>query len=499
MVVQFLGVEIGHAMTRVLALDVETAGVTASASAPHVWIDGLPEGCREQDPTEWLRAVDRAIREVLTELGDQRGAVAGISVTAPPGGVVVLDEDDRVIRPVKWGGDRSAAAEAREIARAFGGSPGLIELTGNALSSESMAAQVRWLREHEPKHFERARRLMSVQDFVGYWLSGETGTSASTAATTGWFEVPERSWSRTLVEFVAPEAAGMLSPGLSPGQPRGRLREGLAKAWVLSDSVWIGPGSGRQAAGLFAAGLGLPEEMIADLSGDGCLAALSEGTRVDFRGEGEVGCDLAGNGFTRMPMKNVIAAPEMVKRHNGWSSAEFEQALSRAPAGADGLLFLPYLRGESVPMLPDARGLLHGITMNNLTPGNLARAAAEGVALGFAYGVSRLQDIGFEPIEVRLTRDPGPAAGQLLADAMGLPVVSVSGGGGALLGAAMEAAAVWFREQGEDLGFEEIAGYVAQVDESSRRTPDASRHEFYQELMGRQQYLAETLHDGGFM
>jgi xylulokinase len=497
--VQFLGVEIGHAMTRVLALDVETAGVTASASAPHEWLSGLPEGCREQDPAGWLKAVDHAVREVLAELGDQRSAVAGISVTAAAGGVVALDEDDQVVRPVKWGDDVSAEAEAREIARAFGGAPGLIELTGNLLDARSMAAQVRWLKLHEPKHFERTRRLLSVQDFVGYWLSGELGTSASTAATTGWFEVPERAWSRTLVEFVAPEAAAMLSPGLSPGQPRGMLRKPLAEAWGLGDAVWVGPGAGHQAASLFAAGLALPEEMIADLSGEGCLAALSEGTRVDFRGEGEVGCDLAGNGFTRMPMRNVVAAPEMVRRHNGWSAADFEKALAQTPAGADGLLFLPYLRGESVPRLPEASGLLHGITMNNLTPGNLARAAAEGVALGFAYGMSRLQDVGFEPLEIRLTRHPGAAGGQLLADAMGVPVVAVSGGGGALLGAAMQAAAVWFREQGEALGFEEIAGYVVRVDEDSRCTPDPARHAFYQELMGRQQYLAETLHDGGFM
>jgi len=499
MQVQFLGVEIGHAMTRVLALDVESASVTASASAPHEWLSGLPDGCHEQDPAIWLRAVDHAVREVLEALGEARRSVAGISVTAPPGGVVALDERDQVIRPVKWAGDLSATREAQEISRAFGGAPGLIELTGNAMDPLAMAAQVRWLKLHEPKHFERVRRLMSVQDFVGYWLSGETGTSASTAATSGWFEVPERSWSRTLVDFVAPEAAAMLPSGLPPGQPRGVLRSSLAEAWGLEDSVWVGPGAGQQAAALFAAGIALPEEMIADLSGEGCLAALSEGARVDFRGEGEIGCDLAGNGFTRMPMRNVVAAPEMIRRHNGWSTADFEKALAATEAGADGLLFLPYLRGESVPSLPDASGLLHGITMNNLTPGNLARAAAEGVALGFAYGMSRLLDVGFQPLEVRLTRHAGPAGGQLLADALGVPVVAVSGGGGALLGAAMQAAAVWFREQGEALGFEEVAGYMVTVDEESRCLPDPERHDFYQDLMGRQQYLAETLHDGGFM
>ena len=108
-------------------------------------------------------------------------------------------------------------------------------------------------------------------------------------------------------------------------------------------------------------------------------------------------------------------------------------------------------------------------------------------------------DLGFEPAEIRLTRDPGGAFAQLLADVFGLPVVALRGVGDRATGAAMQAAAVGFRQRGETLGFDEIAGYLVAADEATRRRPDPGRHAFFEELLGRQQYLAETLHAGGFM
>ena len=110
--------------------------------------------------------------------------------------------------------------------------------------------------------------------------------------------------------------------------------------------------------------------------------------------------------------------------------------------GADGLLLLPYFTGESIPRLPDGTGVLHGITAENFTPAHMARAAAESVALGLGYAMSRLRDLGFDPPEIRLL-GPGivsPVMRQLLADVFGAPVVPVSSRQGAAVGAAMQAA-----------------------------------------------------------
>jgi sugar (pentulose or hexulose) kinase len=495
----FLGIDIGHEATRVVALDLEAATLTDQATAPHAWIEGLPDGYREQDPTVWIAAVSHAVRELLDGLGDKRADVVAIGITAPAGGMVALDEGNRIVRPAKLGIDRSAQRQVEEFGRAFGAAPGLVELTGNALDAGTLAAQALWLKQHEPYHFQRTARLMPPQDFIGYWLTGEAGTSASTASTTGLFAIPRRSWCKELVEFIDGRLASMLPPGIAPGQSRGVLRQDLAREWGLGETVLVASGSGQTAASIFAAGAALPGHVVADLSADGALVAISKGSLVDFRGEGSVGCDLAGNGFTRMPMDNVVAAQELIRRHYGWSAADEEQALLSTQAGADGLLFLPYLRGESVPRMIDGTGVLHGITLDNFTPGNLARAASEGVALGFGYAMSRLRDLGCEPSMVRLTCDAGPQMNQLLADVFGVPVAAVTGDGGPLLGGLMQAAVAYFHQNGEELGFDEIAGYVVAVDDRTRCQPNPGRHEFYQKLLARQQYLVETLHSGGFL
>ncbi|WP_193210468.1 FGGY family carbohydrate kinase [Luteolibacter marinus] len=496
---QFLGIEIGHAATRVVALDLEAARVAAEATAAHGWVEGLPDGHREQDPAAWISAVDQAMRQCLADLGDARGGVAGIGITAPSGGMVVLDESNRIIRPAKLGVDRSAQKQADEIARAFGGAPGLIELAGNPVEAGSLAAQCLWLKQHEPYHFQRAARLMTPQDFIGYWLTGESGIEAGSAATTGLFDVPQRQWCGELLDFIDSRLPEMLPAGISPSQPRGQLRPALCSAWGLPASVIVAPGSGAAALAALSVGAAADGAVVADLSADGSLTAISDRPAVDFRGEATTLCDASGRWLSRLGMSNAVAALELVRRHYGWSGAEFENALGAAAAGADGLLFLPYLRGESTPRLPDASGVLHGLTLDNFTPGNLARAAAEGLALGFGYAFSRLGDLGFEPQGVRVTRDAGPAFQQLLADVFGVPVVAVAGTGGPLLGAAMQAAVVYFRLNGETLGFDEIAGYVVTADESTRREPDPEKHEFYGSLLARQQYLVETLHSGGFL
>ncbi len=495
----FLGIEIGHAATRVVALDLEAATVAAEAVAAHTWVEGLPDGYREQDPASWIGAADQAMRQVLEVLGDARGGVAGIGITAPTGGMVVLDENNRIVRPAKLGIDRSAQRQADEIAKAFGGAPGLIELCGNPVDAGSLAAQCLWLKQHEPYHFQRAARLMTPQDFIGYWLTGEAGIEAGSAATTGLFNVPQRKWSGELMEFIDSRLFNMLPPGISPLQPRGQLRPVLCRSWGLPEGVIVAPGSGSAALAALAVGAAANGAVVADLSADGSLSAVSDKPCVDFRGEAATLCDASGRWLSRMGMSNAVAALELVRRHYGWSGAEFERALETTEAGANGLLFLPYLRGEATPRLPDATGVLHGITLDNFTPGNLARASAEGLALGFGYAFSRLRDLGFEPAGVRVSRDAGPAFHQLLADVFGVPVASVATTGGSLLGAAMQAAVVYFRLNGESLGFDEIAGYIVTMDEATRRDPDPQRHEFYQELLARQQYLVETLHAGGFL
>ncbi len=497
----FLGIEIGHGGTRAVVLDLESAVIRAEAWVPHDWIEGLPAGYREQNPAQWIDAVDRAVRQCLTALEGQKERVAAIGVAGPQRGLVMLDEANRIIRPAKLAGDVSVKKQADEIARAFGGAPGLIELAGQAPGVESAAAECLWLKQHEPYHFQRAASLLTAQDFIAYWLTGERSTEPGSASGTGLLDIRTRKWSIELLDFIDPELLSLLAPIHSSDQPRGLLRPALAREWGVSELVQVGAGSASPMLAALAAGCVKNGTVAVELGSTGVLVGVGDTPVIDYRGEITPLCNATGSWLGLATTTNAAVAPEVLRRHYGWNAQQFEAMVAGVAPGADGLLLLPYFTGESIPRLPEGTGVLHGMTPENFTPAHMARAAAEGVALGLGYAMSRLRDLGFEPPEIRLL-GPGaasPVMRQMLADVFGAPVIPVSSRQGAAVGAAMQAAVAFFHQSGESLGFEEIASYLVAGDAASRCDPDPQAHEVYQELMSRQQYLVDTLHPAGFL
>jgi xylulokinase len=497
----FIGIEIGHGGTRAVALDLESAAIRAEAWVPHDWIEGLPAGYREQNPAQWIDAVDRAVRQCLAALDGQQERVAAIGVAGPQRGLVLLDDANRIIRPAKLAGDLSVKRQADEIARAFGGAPGLIELAGQAPGVESAAAECLWLKQHEPYHFQRAASFLTAQDFIAYWLTGERATEPGSASGTGLLDVRSRTWSAELLDFIDPALAGKLPPIAASDQPRGLLRPALAREWGISELVQVGAGSAAPMLAALAAGCVVNGTVAVELGATGVIAGVGAAPVIDYRGEITSLCNATGSWLGLATTTNAAVAPEVLRRHYGWSAEQFESMVASVTPGSDGLLLLPYFTAESIPRLPDGCGVLHGLTAENFTPAHMARAAAEGVALGLGYAMSRLRDLGFDPPEIRLlgTGVSSPAMLQLMADVFGAPVVPVSSRQGAAVGAAMQAAVGFFHQCGESLGFEEIASYLVAGDAESRCEPDPQAHDLYQELMSRQQYLVDTLHPAGFL
>ncbi|MDP3849083.1 MAG: FGGY family carbohydrate kinase [Luteolibacter sp.] len=497
----FLGIEISHGGTRAVALDLESTVIHAEAWVPHDWIEGLPAGYREQNPAQWIDAVDRAVRQCLQALGNQNESIAGIGVAGPQRGLVLLDESNRIIRPAKLAGDVSVKRQADEIARAFGGTPGLIELAGQAPGVESAAAECLWLKQHEPYHFQRATSFLTAQDFIAYWLTGERATEPGSASATGLLDIRSRNWSGELLDFIDPGLASRLPPVLPSDRPRGMLRPALAREWGLAGHVQVGAGGASPMLAALAAGCVADGSVAVELGHSGIVTGVGVAPVIDYRGEITSLCSATGSWLGLAGTANAAVAPEVLRRHYGWSGEAFEAMVASVSPGADGLLMLPYFTGESVPRLPEGTGVLHGITPENFTPAHMARAAAEGVALGLGYAMSRLRELGFEPPEIRLLGQgaASPVTRQLMADVLGAPVVTVSSRQGAAVGAAMQAAVAFFHECGESLGFEEITSYLVAGDAGSRCEPDPQNHALYQELMSRQQYLVDTLHPAGFL
>ncbi|QTN31399.1 hypothetical protein HZ994_03335 [Akkermansiaceae bacterium] len=498
---QFIGIEIAPAGTKAVVLDLDSAETLAEASVSHSWIDGLPPGYREQYPARWIEATDRVVRECLAKPTVDRKQIAAIGVAGPQRGLVLLDGENRIIRPTKLAGDISVQKQAGEIARAFGGSPGLLELIGQSPPTDSAAAECLWLKQHEPYHFQRAASMLTVQDFISYWLSGERASEPGSASTTGLFDIRNRRWSAEMIDFIDPGLSAMLPPICSPDKPRGLLRTALAKDWGLSELVQIGAGSASPLLSALSAGCVANGSVAVELGSNGTVIGVGASPVIDLRDEIFPLCSATGDWLGMASSANTSLAPEVLRRHYGWAMEDYEKMVASVSPGADSLLLLPYFSPESVPRLSEACGVLHGITPSNFTPAHLARATAEGVALSLSYAMSRLRDMGFAPLEIRLTGEASRSTvmPQLLADALGTPVVPVTSRHGPAVGAAIQASVGFFQHCGESLGFGEICSYLVSGDPEGRCNPDPDNHALYQDRMARQQYLVDTLHPAGFI
>lgn len=496
-----LGIETGIHGTRGIVLDLEAAGVVFDTGEGLQTLEGLPDGHREQDPAQWIASVDRVARRCIEALGERRGSLLAMGVAGPSAGMVVLDADNRIVRPAKVAGDRSSWRQAEAMLRAFGGNPGLLELTGNGLLPSHAGPGILWLKQHEPYHFQRVASLLLPHDFVGYWLTAARRCGYASASVTGLFDVPRCDWCRELVDWLDPRLTEMLPPAGPDVEPQGLLRRELAQAWGVPGEVLVAAGMPDTVATVTGAGCVAAGDLMVSLGSGAELACVSASAAVDTRGEVAALCDASGGWLAALSMTSGVNLPDLIRRQYGWSQAEFEALVAAAPAGAGGLLCLPYLEGERTPALPDGCGVLHGLKADNFTPVGLARAAVEGVVAGIGYGISRLRDLGLAPSAVRAAgvAAASPLWRQMLADVSGLPVTGVGGYHGAAFGAALKAAAAYFRQSGETLSLAEIATYAVEPGEATTCEPDAERHAVYQDLVARQQYLVDTLHPAGFL
>jgi len=238
-----------------------------------------------------------------------------------------------------------------------------------------------------------------------------------------------------------------------------------------------------------------PGVMTASLGTSGTLYAFSTTPIVDPKGEIAAFCDSTGHWMPLACTMNVTLVTELTRKlFDGWNHDRYDVEAASVPAGSDGLLLLPYLAGERTPNLPRGSGVLHGLTTKNLTPAHLARAAMEGVTLGLAYGLSRFQDLGVNPSEIRLTGGGSQSSfwRQLCADVFGVPTVCLSSSEGAALGAALQAA--W--SAGKDHSMEALhtlCGRLVKLDESTRCLPDSEKHSHYNDLLHQANRLRSAL------
>lgn len=492
-----LGIDSGTQSTKVLVVDARQGNVLGSAAQAYDLIPNLPPGAKEQHPHTWREATAKAIRQALRQARVKTGEIKAIGVSGQQHGFVPLDEDGEVIRPAKLWCDTSTAAECEEIMNQVGGLKPTIRAIGNAVLPGFTASKILWLKKNEPEHFRRLATILLPHDYLNFWLTGERVMEYGDASGTALLDVKKRRWSLDVLEAIDAGLVGKLPPLISSDRPVGRLLPKTAKDLGLTPDVLVSAGGGDNMMGAIGTGNTRDGVITASFGTSGTIYACSEKPVIDPKGEIAAFCDSTNRWLPLLCTMNVTVATEMIRHDFKWTHQRFDAAVAKAPAGAGGLVLLPYLEGERTPNVPDGSGTYLGVTPRTFTAEHFARAAMEGVTLGMNYGLRRLAELGVQPTQIRAT---GGGANskiwrQIMADVFNAEVVTLRVGEGAAFGAALQALWCWRRDEGEKVSITDITDDFVRLNTGETTEPNQAHVEIYRELQELQNEMSLALRE----
>ncbi|HEX3591880.1 MAG TPA: xylulokinase [Pseudonocardiaceae bacterium] len=414
------GVDSSTQSCKVVVRDADSGALVRSGSAPH------PDGT-EVHPDAWWSALGKAI-ERAGGLAD----VAAVSVGGQQHGMVCLDESGDVVRPaLLWNDLRSAGAAADLVAER--GAQFWADAVGSVPLASFTVTKLRWLAQHEPSSAARTAAVALPHDWLTWRLAGARAladlvTDRSDASGTGYWSPATGEYRPDLVrdalghDAVVPRVLGPHEA--TDGAP-----------YVL------GPGAGDNAASALGVGAG-PGDVVVSIGTSGTVFATTDRPTADPTAIIAGFADARG-GF--LPLVCTLNAARVLTSTAALLGVDVDElgrlALS-APAGAEGLVVVPYLEGERTPSKPDATGAVHGWTLGNATQANLARAAVEGMLCGLADGLDALVEAGV-PVQRVLLVGGGArseAVRRIAPAVLGHPVVVPPPGEYVADGAARQAA-----------------------------------------------------------
>jgi xylulokinase len=483
----YLGFDVGTQATKGVVLDATTARVIARGGSSYGLIPNLPRGAAEQDPQTWVRAVREVAAELLSASGVERARIRGLGVSGQQHGLVVLDVEDRIVRPAKLWCDTTTEDEAQELS----------EDLRRAIPAGFTAPKTLWMKRHEPELWGRVHSVLLPHDYINFRLTGRKTMEAGDASGTGFFDPVTRAFDSKAIERIDSRLAEMLPPVLPPGSPAGVLSAQGADLLGLREGMLVAAGGGDNMMSAIGSGATSPGVVVVSLGTSGTAFAYSDRPVIDPEGLIAPFCDSTGGWLPLLCVMNMTGVTEEVQaafESQGDNLETLTRAAARVPPGSDGLLFLPFLQGERVPNLPAATGILAGIRPGLLRRGHLFRAALEGTSLSIGLGMERMKKLGIVVESVRLVGggSRNPLWRQILADVLEVPVVRLAEPESAALGAAIQALWTVRRETGEDVNADAVAARFVRT-EGEPISPDPTRSQVYRDARSRFHELTERI------
>ena len=430
-------------------------------------------GWSEQKPEDWWEAVQEGIRELVAPVDSSQ--VAGISFGGQMHGLVILDEEDRVIRPAILWNDGRTWKETDYLNHEIGKET-LSACTANIAFAGFTAPKLLWVKDNEPENFARIAKIMLPKDYIAYKLTGVHSCDYSDASGMLLLDVEHKCWSEKMIEICGIRKE-MLPRLYESYEVTGTLTAEIARNLGLPASCRVAAGAGDNAAAAVGTGTVGDGQCNISLGTSGTIFISSREFGVDpnnalhafAHADGHyhlMGCMLSAASCNKWWMEDIL---------NTKDYAGEQEKIGKL--GENHVFFLPYLMGERSPHNdPDARGTFIGMTMDT-TRADLTQAVLEGVAFAIRDSFEVAESLG---IRVERTKICGGGAKsslwkKIVANVLNIKVDSIAAEEGPGMGAAMLAAVAC----GEYASVEEAAAKIVKV--TGTVEPDSETAAKYEE------------------
>lgn len=434
----YIGIDLGTSSVKLLLMNKKGEILkTVSREYPLYFPQA---GWSEQNPEDWLKETVAGIRELTAEA--DRSEIAGIGCCGQMHGLVMLDKDDRVIRPaILWNDGRTS--EETDYLNTVIGWEKLSEYTANIAFAGFTAPKVLWVKKHEPENFAKIAKIMLPKDYINYMLTGTFCTDVSDASGTLLFDVKNKRWSAQMLEICGLKTE-QLPEIFESSQVIGTLKESAAAELGLSESVKLCAGAADNAGA--AIGTGTVGDGVCNISlgTSGTIFITAKEFRADpnnalhsfAHADGSfhlMGCMLSAASCNKWWLESVL-------RTDDYSGAEAE--IPQELLGKNRVFFLPYLMGERSPINDtEARGVFIGLSADT-DRAAMTLAVLEGVAFAMRDSLEAARSSGLNITASRICGGGAKNAlwRRIFANVLNIDICTVEteegpGYGGAILAA----------------------------------------------------------------
>ena len=432
----YIGVDLGTSAVKLLLMEAD--GTIRNVVSKEYPLYFPHPGWSEQKPEDWWNAVVEGIQELVPE--ETREKVAGMSFGGQMHGLVMLDENDEVIRPAILWNDGRTGKETNYLNEVIGKDK-LSEYTANIAFAGFTAPKILWVKENEPENFARISKIMLPKDYLAYRLTGTFCTDVSDASGMLIFDVKNKCWSEEMLKICGIRK-DQVAKIYESYECVGTLKPEVAALLKLPESVRVAAGAGDNAAAAVGTGTVGDGQCNISLGTSGTIFVSSEKFCVDSNNalhafahaNGKyhlMGCMLSAASCNKWWMDEIIGTKDY---------AGEQEKITKL--GENHVFFLPYLMGERSPHNnPDARGTFIGMSMDT-TRADMTQAVLEGVAFAIRDSFEIARSLGIPITRTKICGGgaKSPLWKKIIANVMNLKVDVPENEEGPSMGGAMLAA-----------------------------------------------------------